>query len=254
LLLAGFVVIALALRLRLFGDSLFADEIGTNYDLYGFGTGSLLHIVEGDTEGTPPLFFLRTSLTKGIGGVEGYRVISLLAGLASIPLVYLLGLRTTTRRAATVAAALMVISPFQIFYSTEARGYELVMFWTLLATFSAVAAFDSGRVRWWVVYAVSIAAAMYTHYTAAFVLLALFLWSLLAYPKRWREPILATAGGALLFALAAPAVRRQQRSVGKAHRDPHPVQLSGGSPPAHFGRSAARTSSSTRFPARWGCG
>ena len=58
----------------------------------GFGVGSVIHIdPQGDQEGTPPLFFLLAWLTKGIDGAEGLRIVPLLAGLASIPLTYLLG-------------------------------------------------------------------------------------------------------------------------------------------------------------------
>jgi hypothetical protein len=200
LLLAGFVLIALALRLPSFNDSLYGDELTTNFDLYGFGVGGVLHLVEGNTEGTPPLFFLLTYLTKGLGHPEGERVISLIAGLASIPLIYLLGLRTVGRQAATVAAALLVFSSFQIYYATTARAYALVMFFTLLASVTLLLALDTGRLRWWVAYALSNAAAAYTHYTALFVLAGLFLWAFLAHPEARRPLLLSVLGAAVLFA------------------------------------------------------
>src|SRR3954468_12181143 len=100
--LAGITIIGLALRLPSFGDSLWGDELSTNFVVNGFGAGSIIHIVLGEQEGTPPLFFLLAWLTKWFDGVEGLRVISLLAGVASIPLTYLFGVRTVGQRAALV--------------------------------------------------------------------------------------------------------------------------------------------------------
>ena len=57
LTLVGLTAVALAFRLPSFSDSLWGDEVGTNYVVNGFGVGSVLHIVGTDQEGTPPLFF-----------------------------------------------------------------------------------------------------------------------------------------------------------------------------------------------------
>jgi hypothetical protein len=198
-LLAGLTIIALALRLPSFGNSLWGDELSTNFVVNGFGGGSVLHIVLGEQEGTPPLFFMLTWLTKGFDGVEGLRVVSLLAGLASIPLTYLLGLRTVGRGPAIVAAALLTLSPFQIFYATEARAYALMMFFCLVAALTLLIAIETGRARWWVAYGLSIAAAAYTHYTSGFVLIGLFAWAFFARPEARRPLLLATLGAALLF-------------------------------------------------------
>ena len=178
--LAGLTIIALALRLPSFGDSLWGDELSSNYVINGFGIGNVLEVTQSDQEGTPPLFFLLTWLTKGFGDTEGLRVVSLLAGLAAIPVTYLLGERTVGRPAGMVGAALVALSPFQIFYATEARAYALTMLCCLLAALTLVLAIESGRTRWWVAYSLSVAAAAYTHYTAVFVLIALFGWAFLA--------------------------------------------------------------------------
>jgi dolichyl-phosphate-mannose-protein mannosyltransferase len=196
---AGLTLIGLALRLPSFGNSLFGDELSTNFVVNGFGAGSVLHIVLGEQEGTPPLFFLLTWLTKGFDGVEGLRVVSLLAGVASIPLTYMLGVRTVGQRPAMVAAALMALSPFQIFYATEARAYALAMFFCLLAALALLLALESSGPKWWIVYGLSVAAAAYTHYTTGFVLMALFAWAFLARPEARKPLILATLGAVLLY-------------------------------------------------------
>ncbi len=59
---------------------------------------------------------------------------SLLAGLAPFPLTYLLGLWTVGRPAALAGAALITLSPFLIYYTTEARAYGLTLLLALLST------------------------------------------------------------------------------------------------------------------------
>jgi mannosyltransferase len=200
LLLGALVALALALRLPSFGGALWADELATNYVVHGFGTGGLFTILHHGTEATPPIFYLLTSLTKGVDGAEGLRIVSMLAGLASIPLTYLVGVRSVGERAAFVGATLVALSPFQIFYSTEARAYELLMFTCLLATFALLQALSTKRTGWWVAYGLSVAVAMYTHYVAVFVLFGLFAWAFFAHPHARRPLLLSNLGAALLFA------------------------------------------------------
>ena len=199
-LVGGLTLIGLALRLPSFNDSLWGDEVATNFVVNGFGVGDVFWIVRHGKEATPPLFFLLTWLTKGFDGVEGLRLVSLIAGVLAIPLTYILGLRTVGTPAAAVGAALMALCPFQIFYSTEARAYVLMMLFCLAAAVALLIAVESGRIRWWTAYGASAAAAMYTHYTSLFVLIGLFGWALVAHPGMRKRLLLATAGAALLFA------------------------------------------------------
>jgi Dolichyl-phosphate-mannose-protein mannosyltransferase len=203
LILAGITAIGLALRLPSFGDSMWEDELSTNFFVHGFGITNVFQVGPSDQEGTPPLFFMLAWVTRGIDNAEGLRLVPLLAGLASIPLTYLLALRTVSREAGLVAAAVMALSPFLIYYSTEARAYAPVMLFGLIATLALLSALDSPRTAWWVVYALAVAAAMYTHYTAIFVLIGLFVWAFFARPEA-RLPLLAATLGAI--ALFAPYV------------------------------------------------
>ena len=199
LVLIGLTGVALLLRLPSFHDSLFGDELGTNLVVHGFGVGDVISIVEGDQEGTPPLFFLLTWLFKGINGPEGLRIVSLLAGLAAIPLTYLLGIRTVGKPAAWVGTILVALSPYQIYYATEARAYALVMALCLAASLTLLAAIDSGRTRWWIAFALSVAAAAYTHYTSVYVLAGLLGWAFLAHPQARRPLLLSYLGAAMLY-------------------------------------------------------
>jgi hypothetical protein len=91
------------------------------------------------------------------------------------------------------------LSPFQIFYATEARAYELVMFFCVLAALLVVVAIERGGLGWWVAYCVTVAAAAYTHYTSVFVLVVVAGWALLAHPEARLRVILANLGAAVLY-------------------------------------------------------
>jgi hypothetical protein len=206
LLVAGLTLVGFAVRVPAIGDSLWGDELSTNYVVNGFGVGGVFHILRSAAEATPPLFFCLTWLTKGLDHEAGLRLVSLLAGVAAIPLTYLVGSRTVGRPAAIVGAALIALSPLQIFYATEARAYALVMMFCLVATLTLLIAVEDGRARWWTAYGISVAAAAYTHLTAVFVLGVLFCWVMVARPEARRPALLANLGAALLFAPWIPQV------------------------------------------------
>lgn len=205
LALAGLTILGLALRLPSLDDALFADELSTHFIVHGFGVDGLIDLVRSNSEVTPPLFFLAADAGSWLGG--GFwtlKLPSIVSGLASIPAMYLLGLRTVGRRAALVAAALTTVAPFQVFYATEARGYAMAMFLCILATLLLLRASDDregGHVwGWWAGFAVAAAASVYTHYSSVFLMLALAAWAFFARPHS-RLPLLAAgAVAALLFA------------------------------------------------------
>jgi len=137
---------------------------------------------------------------------------ALLAGTATIPVVYLLGRRALGRRAGVLAAALTALSPFMIYYSAEARAYGLMMFLLACSTLSMLLAIDTGRGRYWVLFAVCSAAAFYTHYTSAFVLAVQLLWLWWAEPQARRRALIANAAAAALVLPWIPGLIADFRS------------------------------------------
>jgi hypothetical protein len=189
-----------ALRLVAGGQSLFADELSTYWIVAGRGLGDVVSVVHTDAEITPPLYFVATWLTTRVDlAPELVRAPSLIAGVATIPLVYVLGLRTVGRAAGLLAAALTALSPFMVYYSAEARGYALTMALVVLSTIALLAAVDGGRARWWVAYGACACLAVYTHYTSVFALSGQLLWLLWAHPEARRPAVLASAGAAVAF-------------------------------------------------------
>ena len=138
-----------ALRVSVIGQPLFADELSTYWISATHSLGGVVSLMYGTPhiphpEITPPLYFLLAWATSQFGHAPALlRLPSLIAGVLTIPAVYLLGLRTVGRRAALLAATLTTLSPFMIYYSTEARSYGVMMLLTTLSTLAMLLAVDT---------------------------------------------------------------------------------------------------------------
>lgn len=137
----------------------------------------------------PPLYYLLLKLWLGLAGVgpESARLLSVAVGTLLVPATALLGRRLLNRRAGGAAAAVVAVMPLAVYYSQEVRMYGLV---TLLAALS-MAFFAARRGRGWA-YVIVTAAALYTMYYAAFVVLAQLIFALGDYARRRRESLAAT--------------------------------------------------------------
>ena len=206
----------LLLRLPSYGNSLFGDELSTYFIVSQHSLTGIVRLLDGHSvELTPPLFFLLARVVRELGSSpQLLRLVPLVAGTAAIPLTYALGLRTVGRRAALAGAALMALSPYLIFYSTEARAYALVMLLSVASTYCLVVGTQTGGTRWWIGYAVTSCAAMYTHYTAVFVLVAQLIWAFLCYPGARRALVWANLAAAIGFVPWLPGLIHNTHSFG----------------------------------------
>jgi len=209
----GLTAVGFVLRVVNLGQGLYGDELSTAWIVSGHGLGHVLSAVRSTDEITPPLFFVFAWASSKLGSSpEWLRLPSLVAGTVSIPLLYLVGARTLGRRAGVAAAALLALSPFMIYYSTEARAYSLMIALFIASTLSLLYALDGRGKGWWIAYAVASAGAMYSHYTVAFPLAAQALWALWFYPAQRRRILTANLGAAILFAPWIPGYLDDQNS------------------------------------------
>src|SRR5690348_6703189 len=102
------------------------DEALTAYEAQ-LPLGAMINTVV-HVETTPPLYFLLIwSWAHLFGNGEvALRSVSLLAGVALVPLAFLCARDLINAKAGVVAAALVTFNPFLIWYSQEARAYILV--------------------------------------------------------------------------------------------------------------------------------
>lgn len=215
-MVGGVTAVGLALRLPSLGNSLFGDELSSYFIVTGHSLERVLYILNGHTvELSPPLYFVAAWLVERLGdSVHALRLVSLLAGTAAIPMTYLLGRWTVSCRAGVAGAAVMALSPYLIFYSTEARAYALLTLLLLASTLALLKALRDGGRSWWTTYAVCSCAAMYTHYIAAFVLLAQVIWAWSAHHEARKPLIASNFAAAIAFLPWLPVLVKDYHSPG----------------------------------------
>lgn len=146
-----------------------------------------------------PLYYFLLRGWVALAGHTEYamRFFSLLLGVLCVPLTAALGTRLIGRNAATVAAALMAISPYLVWYGQEVKMYTLVPALVLLALYGLRRGMDEGGM-WWAVQVGATTLLLYTHIWGALLIPLQILWLLVEWPRwrpRWRA---ALAGMALL--------------------------------------------------------
>jgi mannosyltransferase len=113
------------------------------------------------------------------------RLLSVVAGIISVYLVYLIGLEALSDpKPARLGMLFAALAPFQIHYAQEIRMYSFLAMWLLLATYAYQRGSKTGNWRWWGLFSISAALAQYTHNLAAFFLIALALFPI--FQKNWR--------------------------------------------------------------------
>jgi hypothetical protein len=89
---------------------------------------------------SPPLYYLLLHYWMAINGDTPYyvRLLSVLFGTGTIPIIYLIGKRISGAAMGLAAAALMASSLFNIYYAQEARMYTLLTFNAAVAIYALV--------------------------------------------------------------------------------------------------------------------
>lgn len=190
---------ALAIRL-VCSRSLWLDE-ATSVSQAQMPFGTMLDALRsGDVH--PPLHdAILWVLAHGFGtGATVMRAPSLLAGTALVGVVYLAGRELWDHRAGLAAAALATVAPFAIWYSQEARMYELFMLFAALAIYGQARVLRRGDARGWLCWTAATVLLVWTHYFAVLPIAAQLL--VFAATLRGRGQWLRLLGALALVALA----------------------------------------------------
>jgi len=150
-------------------------------------------------------------------GLFSLRLFSAFFGILTVYFVYLF-IRDSFKneRLALISAAFIALNPFQIQYATEARMYTLGTFLLVLSSwllvkaieltnaggnisvktnnFSARLSINFKQYKWWILYAITAALAIHTHYYLMFSIVAqavfVILWGIIKYGRdvsAWRQ-------------------------------------------------------------------
>lgn len=203
-------ILILALFVRLLGilsrpiwyDEAFSilfSEKGLNAMLYG----TLAPTGAGSADIHPLGYYTMLWLWMRLVGesLVATRLLSILAGLISVYLVYLIALEVLSdKKTAYLSMLIVTLAPFQIHYAQEIRMYSFLALWLLLATYAYLRGSKTGNWKWWAVFSIAASLAQYTHHLAAFYLIPLALSPL--FQKDWktfRAVILAGIGALILY-------------------------------------------------------
>jgi hypothetical protein len=213
---AGLAVLALTV----FGAVLRFVHIG--HQGYWFDEGNtvlLIHLSPGkmlgllpQQESTPPLYYCIAWVWARIFGYgeAGLRSLTALMGVALIPVMYGAGEKLISRRAGVIAAALTACNPYLIWYSQEARSYELLALLSGLSLLTFAYVREEPTARRVALWALASGLALTTHYYALLVVVPEAVLLLVWY-RRERSMLVGVAAVALVgLALLPLAISENQ--------------------------------------------
>ncbi|MGB7588928.1 MAG: glycosyltransferase family 39 protein [Solirubrobacterales bacterium] len=207
-IVTGVTLVAAGLRFATLGVQAYHhDEIVTASRILRDGFWHAMDAV-GFSESAPPLYYVLAWLWTQLTGTGefGLRSFSALAGVATVPVAYLLGQELRGRRAGITAAILVAVNPMLLWYSQEARGYALLVLLTVAAALYFVRALDRGGRRNFTGWGIASALALATHYFAIFPIALEAVWLL---RRRGRDALVGLRFVVLAGLLLAPLAIHQ---------------------------------------------
>ena len=208
--LTAITILAAALRFSTLDEqSLWYDEAFTPVHVLHPGLVATLHAVV-HTENTPPLWYLlEWAVTRVLGtGAVALRLLSAIAGVATVPVAWAIGTELAGRRAAVACAVFTAVGPLFVWYSQEARAYALFVLLAALAMLFFLRALREPTPARMTAFAVSASLALLTHYFALFLLVPMAL-ILVWEPDRRRSALPAMGAIAIVGLALLPLVSAQ---------------------------------------------
>ena len=195
------VVVGVVLRFLTLSH-LWLDEALT-VNISRLPVGDLLEWLKHD--GHPPLYYLALHFWTAVFGSSdvAVRTLSALFSVATLPLIWVAGVRIGARRAAVAALVLLAASPFAIRFATEARMYSLLGLLAVVGYLFLQRFLERPSVGSGIGVAVSSGLLALTHYWAFYLLVTVAVM-LLVRARRNHDrtsllAVVAMAAGGLLF-------------------------------------------------------
>ena len=235
LVLLGLFAVSLYLRTNSLGESLWMDE-GLSIGIASqplFDIPGVLRV-----DGSPPLYYMLLSAWMDVfgDGPAETQGLSVAISLLSIPGGMWAGWSLFGRRAGLICAALCAVNPFLTAYAQETRMYALMLVLSLLATAAFLHVFAFGRRQYLPVFAVLLAAMLYTHNWGLFLAVGLACalvpcWYVSEVRSSfWKDALIGFGGAGLLYLPWVPTLLHQIQHTGAPWLNPPnfgaPVQIS----------------------------
>jgi mannosyltransferase len=185
-LMASVFLISVLVRLHALGEtSIWSDEAFTLI-LSSYSPSQIIFHTAQDVH--PPLYylFLHAWMMVFGDGVFSARSLSVVAGCLSVMMGMWWLLLISTKRAAILGGVILALLPIAVRYSQEIRMYSLFTFFMMGATVALVYWVNGNHRKWAIVlYAILMAAGLYTHYFAAVCMASH--WAYLLVLMLWRD-------------------------------------------------------------------
>ncbi len=175
----GLTALAALLRFWRLGHQGFWFDEGNTALLVQFSPGKMLGLIP-QTESTPPLYYCVAWVWSRVFGHDevGLRSLSAIVGVATVPVAYAAGAKLISRRAGLIACALTTFSPLLIWYSQEARSYEMLVFLSSASLLAFAYAREDPTPRRLVAWVLVSALTLATHYYAVLAIAPQAVWLL----------------------------------------------------------------------------
>jgi 4-amino-4-deoxy-L-arabinose transferase-like glycosyltransferase len=215
---AAATLVALCLRAVFVGDqSLGYEEVFTESIVRHASAGGVWRAVRA-TESTPPLYYYLTwawvRLTGDYSAVA-LRMTSVLAGIATVPVAFLAMRRFVGDGLSLVVAWLCAISPFLLEYSIYARSYALLVLVTLASLWAFGALLERPSRTRWALWSIAAVLCLWTHYFAAFTLVAEAVVLFVALPKERAKLVVGSLMAVATFGPLWSLFRAQSSATGR---------------------------------------
>lgn len=170
------LIFLLGLCLRIYGigsESLWLDEAYSER-ISHLSPVDIVKAIIDEHENNPPFYYMLLHYWTAIFGNDEFslRLLSALFGSTSILLIYSLGNLIVNKNVGLTAALILTFSVFQIKYSQEARCYTLFLFLTLSSYYAFLKLMHTGKLKYSIIYILSGAIIVYTHYYGVLVLVS----------------------------------------------------------------------------------
>jgi len=215
-LLFWILLLGLVLRLISLNQSFWLDEATSAQVVRNFNLEEIISkFSPGDFH--PPLYYLLLkvwSLIFGTGEIA-LRIPSVIFGLLTIYITFLIGRELVNRKTGLTAAVLLATSALHVYYSQEARMYSLIAFLVTLSVFSFMKILKRGRLRDFLIFGLVLVTIAASDYVGVFIFLAFWVYVIVfKQSKKFFPKFIASHIILLLFAVLWLPVFLKQLNIG----------------------------------------
>jgi uncharacterized membrane protein len=217
--LLAVVLLGLCLRVHdLTAQSLSHDEIFSVV----LARTTLPQIVQGTANDVhPPLYYVTLHYWMNLFSASEFavRFLSVVFGVAAIPIIYLLGRSLFDEQVGFASALILAVSTFNIQYAQETRMYSLMVLLALISMYFFVSLFERNSFAISAGYVLSTTLLLYTHVLAVFIVIAQNIFVVLLFFFSRKQTVLLKRWAALqvlVIALFVPWIAVEISSASRA--------------------------------------